>query len=156
MPDAECRAQGCCVKLGEKGAELIKAYEELRLEAYLPTPDDVPTIGWGHTRGVAMGDTCTREQAQIWFMEDIAWAVDCVNRAVKVPMTQPEFDALCSLCFNIGCPAFSGSTLVKLLNESDYDGASEQFRRWNKQNGKVLAGLTNRRAAEAALFEENA
>ena len=68
-------------------------------------------------------------------------------------MNQNEFDALCSLCFNIGCAAFGKSTLVKLLNAADYDGAAEQFRVWNKQNHKELAGLTRRRAAEEALFE---
>ena len=142
------------MKLGNKGAALIQSYEGLRLSAYMPTPDDVPTIGYGHTRGVAMGDICTQEMAEAWFLEDIAWAEDCVNRAVTVPMTQEEFDACVSLCFNIGCKAFSGSTLVKLLNASDYDGASLQFSRWNKQAGKELAGLTKRRAAEASLFEE--
>ena len=142
------------MKIGERGATLIKKYESCRLEAYLPTEHDVPTIGFGHTRGVAMGDTCTQEQADAWFLEDIAWVEDCVNRATTVGLMQNEFDALCSLCFNIGCNAFSGSTLVKLLNNSDYDGASAEFARWNKQNHQVLAGLTKRRQAEAQLFEE--
>lgn len=144
------------MKLGAAGTALIQSYEKCRLEAYMPTPDDVPTIGWGHTRGVAMGDTCTQEQADAWFLEDIAWVEECVNRAVTMPLTQPEFDSLCSLCFNIGCRAFSGSTLVRLLNNGDYDGAAEQFSHWNKQHGKELAGLTKRRAAEAELFEETA
>ena len=141
------------MKLGDKGAALIKSYETLQLSAYLPTPDDVPTIGWGHTRGVAMGDTCTLEQAEKWFAEDIAWAEDCVQRAVTAQLTQDEFDALVSLCFNIGCKAFSGSTLVKRLNDGDYDGAADQFGRWNKQAGKTLAGLTRRRNEERNLFE---
>lgn len=101
------------MKLGPAGENLIKSFEELRLDAYLPTPDDVPTIGWGHTRGVALGDTCDTDQAERWFVEDVAWAEDCVKRAVTVPLTQEEFDALVSLCFNIGCKHFSGSTLVK-------------------------------------------
>lgn len=140
------------MRLGEAGEALIKAYEELRLEAYLPTPDDVPTIGWGHTRGVAMGDTCTEAEAEAWFREDIAWAEDCVNRAVTEAVSQQEFDAMVSLCFNIGCRAFSGSTLVRLLNAGDHDGAKEQFARWNKQAGRELAGLTRRRREEAELF----
>ena len=142
------------MKLGTKGEALIKSRETLRLEAYMPTPEDKPTIGWGHTRGVAMGDTCTPEQAEAWFREDVAWAEDCVNRAVTAQVNQNEFDALVSLCFNIGCPRFSGSTLVKLLNSGDYDGARDQFQHWNLQNGKVLAGLTKRREEEAQLFEE--
>ncbi len=144
------------MKLGPQGAALIKSYEQCRLSAYLPTPEDVPTIGFGHTRAVDMGDTCTQEQADAWFLEDIAWVEDCVNRAVTAQLTQQEFDALCSLCFNIGCRAFSGATLVKLLNAGDYDGASQGILAWNKQHGKELAGLTARRHAEQKLFEENA
>ena len=142
------------MKIGSKGIALIQSYEKCELRAYKPTPDDVPTIGWGHTRNVAMGDTCNSEQADAWFSEDIAWVEDCVNRAVTSVLTQNEFDALCSLCFNIGCRAFSGSTLVKLLSADDFDGASEQFKVWNKQDHKELAGLTARRKAEQELFEE--
>ncbi|MEY4429588.1 MAG: hypothetical protein RLZZ182_2277 [Pseudomonadota bacterium] len=120
----------------------------------MPTPNDVPTIGWGKTRAVAMGDTCTQEQADAWFLEDVAWAEDCVNRAVTAQLLQNEFDALVSLCFNIGCKAFSGSTLVKDLNNGNFDAASKQFSVWNKQAGQVLAGLTRRREAEAELFEQ--
>lgn len=143
------------MKLGPEGAALIKEYEQCRLSAYMPTPDDVPTIGYGHTRGVAMGDTCTQDEADAWFIEDVAWAEDCVNRAVTSGLSQTEFDALVSLCFNIGCKAFTGSTLVRKLNESpaDFDAASKEFSRWNKQGGKVLNGLTRRRASEAELFD---
>lgn len=144
------------MKLGERGRALIQSYEKCRLEAYMPTPNDVPTLGWGHVRGVAMGDTCTQEQADAWFLEDIAWVEDCVNRAVTATLLQTEFDALASLCFNIGCRAFSNSTLVKELNAGDYDKASEQFLKWDKQRGQVLAGLTARRHAEQQLFEETA
>jgi lysozyme len=101
-----------------------------------------------------MGDTCTQEQADAWFLEDVAWAEDCVNRAVTAQLLQNEFDALVSLCFNIGCKAFSGSTLVKDLNNGNFDAASKQFSVWNKQAGQVLAGLTRRREAEAELFEQ--
>ena len=142
--------------LGPQGAALIKDYEKCRLSAYLPTSDDVPTLGWGHTKGVSMGDTCTQAQADAWFLEDVAWAEDCVNEAVKVELTQQQFDACVSLCFNIGCRGFKTSTLVRKLNEGDVAGASLQFLRWDKQRGKVLAGLTRRRMAEAKLFEQEA
>lgn len=142
------------MKLGPQGTALIQSYEQCRLAAYLPTAHDVPTIGYGHTRGVAMGDTCTQEQADAWFLEDVAWAEDCVNRSVGALLSQQEFDACVSLCFNIGCRAFSGSTLVKLLNADDFEGAAKQFPVWNKQNHVELAGLTRRRTAEAELFEK--
>lgn len=141
------------VNIGQKGLELIKSYEKCRLKAYLPTPADVPTIGWGKTSKVSMGDTCTQDQADAWFLEDIDWVEKCVNKAVAAQLTQNEFSALCSLCFNIGCKAFSGSTLVRLLNNGDFDGASAQFLRWDKQAGQVLDGLTRRRREEVVLFE---
>ena len=142
------------MKLGLRGTTLIQSFEQFRSVAYLPTPNDVPTIGWGRTKGVSMGATCTQEQADAWFLEDVKWAEDCVNRAVTVKIQQNEFDALCSLCFNIGCTNFGKSTLVKLLNQGDSEGAASQFLVWNKQDHKVLNGLTRRREAEKALFEE--
>lgn len=142
------------VKLGEAGKSLIQSYEKCELKAYLPTPDDVWTLGWGHTKLVSQGDTCTKEEADQWFLEDIKWVEDCVNKSVTAHINQNEFDALCSLCFNIGCTAFGKSTLVKLLNQADYDGAREQFKRWDKQKGQVVRGLTRRRASEAELFDK--
>ena len=144
------------MNLGDAGKALIQSFEKCWLEAYMPTPHDVPTIGWGHTRGVAMGDTCTQDQADAWFLEDVAWAEDCVNRAITQLLNQQEFDALVSLCFNIGCRAFSGSTLVKDLNALDFDSASAQFLAWDKQHGQVLAGLEKRRKAEQELFNSTA
>lgn len=145
------------MKLGERGAELIKSYEQCRLKAYLPTANDQLTIGWGHCGPEVTEHTVwTQEQADEAFLQDVERFERCVNKAVTVPLTQNEFDALVSLCFNIGCAAFSGSTLVRRLNNSDYDAASEQFARWNRQGAKVLDGLTRRRAAEAELFENTA
>ena len=142
------------MNLGPQGTALIKSFEKCSLSAYLPTPDDVPTIGYGHTREVSMGDTCTQAQADAWFLEDVAWAEECVNAHVTGVLTQNEFDACVSLCFNIGCAAFTGSTLLKLLNGHNFDSAALEFEKWNKQHGKVLAGLTRRREAEAKLFDQ--
>ena len=140
------------MKINSAGLELIKSFETLRLDAYMPTPDDAPTIGYGHTRAVAMGDTCTEEQADAWLLEDVAWAEDCVTRAVTAFLHENEHAACVSLCFNIGCKAFTDSTLVRLLNEGSFDEAEAQFARWNKQAGRELAGLTRRREAERELF----
>ena len=142
------------MKINAAGLALIKSFEGLRLEAYMPTPDDVPTLGYGHTKGVQMGDTCTEEQAEAWLRDDLAWAEECVERAVAKLLHENEHAALVSLCFNIGCKAFTDSTLVRLLNEGDFDAAEAQFKRWNKQAGKELAGLSRRRAAEAELFAQ--
>ena len=142
------------MKIGAAGLALIQSFETCRLQAYLPTPDDKWTCGWGHTGADVESTTLwTQERADAAFLADIAWVESCVNKSVTASVNQNEFDALCSLCFNIGCAAFGRSTLVRLLNEADYDGAAAQFARWNKQGSKELAGLTRRRAAEAALFD---
>lgn len=139
--------------LSANGANLIKTYEAFRPTTYLPTPRDVPTIGWGHTAGVKMGDTCTTQQAETFFQQDTASAVREINQHVTVPLNQNEFDALVSLCFNIGAANFQNSTLLAMLNNGQRrDLVAAQFSRWNKQAGRVLEGLTARRAKEAALF----
>ena len=140
------------MNIGPEGLALIKEFEGVRLEAYLDSVG-VPTIGYGHTKGVQMGDTCTEEEAEAWLREDLAWAEECVESAVTAFLHENEHAACVSLCFNIGCKAFTDSTLVRLINEGDFDGAGLQFHRWNKQAGKVLAGLTRRRAEESQLFE---
>lgn len=139
------------MKIGDAGLRIIRSYESLRLRAYLPTPDDVPTIGYGHTKGVKMGDTCSIEQAERWLREDCAEAETAVN-LVGVPLTQSQFDALVSFVFNVGVGAFKMSTLRRKLVAKDYMGAADEFPKWNKQAGKVLGGLVKRRASERELF----
>lgn len=131
---------------------LIKKWEALKLEAYLPTPNDKWTIGWGHTKTARPGMKITEERAEILFDSDVAWAVDAVNKLVKVPLTQNQFDALVSFVFNIGETNFRTSTLLRKLNAKDYEGAARELPRWNKQKGKVLKGLVRRRAEEMEIF----
>lgn len=139
------------MKLSPAGQRLIEQFEGRKNLAYLDG-GGVWTIGIGHTRGVRRGMTATNAQIDAWFAEDSAEAVAAVNNAVKVPLTQNQFDALVSLAFNIGAFAFSTSTLVRKLNTGDTTGAAVQFMRWNMDNGQVVAGLTNRREAEAGHF----
>ena len=139
--------------INDAALDLIKSFEQFRDKAYLPTPDDVPTIGYGHTGpDVRMGDTCTMEQATAWLLADTAGAAAEVERDVTVAISDDEFGALVALTFNIGKGAFRSSTLLRLLDAGDHQGAAQQFLRWNKQAGKELAGLDRRRAAEEALF----
>ena len=145
--------EGRHVKISQAGLDLIKSYEKCRLRAYLPTPNDVWTCGWGSTKGVTKDTVWTQEEADAAFLKVLEWVEECVNKAVTAQLTQNEYDALCSLCFNIGCTNFGKSTLVRLLNQGNYDAASLEFSRWDKQKGQVLAGLTRRRAEEARLFE---
>lgn len=139
------------MNLSEHGKAFIHDFESCRLKAYLDG-GGVWTIGWGHTKDVKKGDTCTLAQANAWYSEDTQEAVDAVNRLVKVPLTQNQFDALVSFTFNCGVEALATSTLLRKLNAKDYDGARDEFVKWNHDNGKVVAGLTRRRNAEANLF----
>src|SRR5712691_259206 len=145
------------MQISERGLELIKNHEKCRLTAYLPTRNDVLTIGWGHTGHDVQKDTVwTQQQADDALVVDLGAAENCVEKHVLAELTQFEFDALVSLVYNIGCWAFKGSTLLRLLNAGDYDGASAQFPAWNKQNHVELAELTRRRAEERELFEATA
>lgn len=139
------------MKTSEKGIALIKEFEGLRLEAY-KCQADVWTIGYGHTREVKPGDSITEETAERMLVDDVRVFELAVERALTIPVTQYQFDALVSLAFNIGANAFAGSTLVKKLNAGDMKGAADEFLRWNKAGGRVLNGLTRRREAERALF----
>lgn len=131
--------------------EIIKRYEGLRLEAYL-CPAGVWTIGYGHTRGVKPGDKCTKEQANDYLLDDLRDAENAVNVMVKSSLNQNQFDALVSFVYNLGSGNFKDSTLLRKLNERDYLGAANEFKRWNKAGGKVLNGLIKRRESEANLF----
>ena len=140
------------MKISEAGLDLIREHEGCRLEAYRDSVG-VLTLGYGHTRGVKAGDTCTPMQADEWLREDIHHAETCVDKCVSVPLTQGEFDALVSFAVNLGCGALRGSTLLRLVNDGRMDDAAEQFGRWNHAGGIELAGLTARRKAEQELFE---
>lgn len=140
----------------DAGLALIKAFEGLETAAY-PDPGnritgEPWTIGYGHTRGVRRGDTCTEEQATAWLREDLHAAEGAVRHLVDVPLAQGQFDALASFVFNCGATAFGNSTLLRLLNAGDVATAAGQFKRWNRGADGVLPGLVRRRAAERDLF----
>ena len=140
------------MQISKAGLDLIKQFEGLYLKAYR-CPAGVPTIGYGHTAGVAMGQTIAQQQADDYLRRDVRQFERAVARLVSVPLTQGQFDALVSFAFNLGEGALAQSTLLRLLNAGDYAGAAAQFERWNKAGGRVLPGLVRRRAAERALFE---
>lgn len=142
-------------KINEAGRDLIRSFESLRLEAY-PDPGtggDPWTIGYGHTGSdVHPGLVITKDRAEEILERDLAKFEQGVEMLVSVPLTDNQFSALVSFAFNVGVGKLSTSTLLTLLNGRDYAGAAEQFLRWNKASGKVLAGLTRRRKAERELF----
>jgi lysozyme len=126
---------------------VIAGYEGYSDDAYLDSAG-VPTIGYGTTLGVKMGDTITRETAEAYLLRDTGYAGDAVARCVKVPLYPHEYRAYVSLAYNIGGGAFCKSTLVRKLNSGDYAGACNELPRWVYAGGKRLRGLEIRRADE--------
>ncbi len=126
----------------------IVAHEGYKDEAYIPVAGDVPTIGFGTTEGVKLGDKTTPIKALQRAVEDINKFEGALKQCVTVPLYQYEYDAYISLSYNIGASAFCSSTLVKLLNEGQYADACKQILRWDKFKGQPLRGLTIRRQAE--------
>jgi lysozyme len=153
--------------------DMIKQWESLRLTAY-PDPIGVPSIGYGHTRGVSKTDianrrTITREEAEALLLEDLEEAVSILRNSVTVDLTPYQFGALVSFVYNVGggrkaSPGDPGkdgfvtlkngapSTMRRKLNEGDYAGAALEFNKWVYAGGKRLNGLVSRRAQEAAMF----
>jgi len=148
------------MKIGPEGLALVKdfegygrklpdgsctAYQE-RINGKL----DIPTIGYGCTRGVKMGMVWTQAEAEAKLLEELASHEARVVRLVTVELNQNQFDALVSFDYNTG--GLHKSTLLRKLNKGDYDGAAAEFKHWNKFGGKPAKGLIRRRAAELALF----
>ena len=143
--------------IGGGGLGLIKYYEGEVREVYLD-PVGIATVCVGHTGTVSTADIGRKYSEAVCeslLREDTGSAVRGVQQAVKVPVSQGQFDALVSLSFNIGNSAFRASTLVKHLNAGNCKAAAMQFSRWVNAKGRVLPGLVKRRAAERALFERD-
>lgn len=145
------------MKLSNQGIKDLIASEGSRLKAY-QDQGGVWTIGVGHTSAagapkVVKGMTITKAEEEEILSRDIAKFEGYVNKLVKVPLNQNQFDALVELTYNIGSGALSGSTLLRKLNAGNYSGAAEQFLVWNKVSGKTNQGLVNRRAREKKKFE---
>ena len=130
---------------------MLKSFEGLRLRAYQDSVG-VWTIGYGTTSGVRPGQVITEAQAEAFLKRDLDRFEAAVEDLVTVPLNDDQFSALVSFVYNVGEGALASSTLLRLLNRRDYQGAAEQFLRWNKAGGAELAGLTRRRRAERALF----
>ena len=139
------------MKTSNTGLKLIKSHEGLRLAAYL-CPANVWTIGYGHTGTAKPGMVITEQQAEELLKKDLTHAENVVN-SENLNINQNMFDALISFVFNVGSGNFKSSTLLKRIkaNPRDQD-ITYQFSRWNKGGGKVLPGLTRRRAEEARLY----
>lgn len=152
-------AAGSAIATGvERVTDLFDSTLQLikRFEGFSPTPyPDAQgySIGYGHF--ILPGEAyqyLTEPEAYELLRSDARKFADTVKRTVTVELSQNQFDALVSLAYNIGASAFANSTLVKLLNAGDYDGAAAQFARWNKSQGAVLPALVARRETERQMF----
>ncbi len=148
------------MKVSNTGLSLIKSFEGLMLNPYLCSAGK-PTIGWGSTyypdgKKVTLQDKEITEEKAFEILEYIANKDfgSNINKVVKVPLNQNQFDALVSFAYNIGNGNFNSSTLLRWLNQGNYKEASMQLLRWDKSKGIVLNGLTKRRKAEKALFDK--
>ena len=140
------------MKVSDKGLALIKEFEGCKLTAYQDIVG-VWTIGYGHTKAVMRGMVITQAQADELLARDVDEHAAGVYKALQVKLEQHQFDAVASLAFNVGVNAVRNSTLIKMINRGDAKLSASQFDRWNKAGGKVLSGLTRRRAAERKMYE---
>lgn len=130
----------------------LKKIEGFRAYAYIPVPGDKPTIGYGFTSRVKLGDKMSVAQADSRLLEELEIYEKGVYEACTLTPNQNQFDAMTLLAFNIGVPRFAKSTVLKAHNRGDQQAAARAFSLWNKAGGVVYLGLTRRRALEAALY----
>jgi lysozyme len=156
------------MKMSANGLNLLEQWEGFKLKVYKDSAG-LPTIGVGHlltkselTSGkiVIKGVTIkyagglTNQQVIDLLAQDVAPVGQVVTKAVTVPLTQNQFDALVSFAFNVGNAAFTGSTLLKVLNQKQYKEVPTQLLRWTRSGGKVVPGLVNRRENEIKLWNK--
>ncbi len=140
------------MNISQEGLSLIKKFEGCELEAY-KCAAGVLTIGYGSTKDVKQGDTLTQEEADALLLHEMNEYEGYVKDSVTVDLDQNQFDALVSWVFNLGPSNLKASTMLKVLNNKEFEEVPSQIKRWNKAGGKVLQGLIRRREAEALLFE---
>jgi lysozyme len=140
------------MNISEEGLSLIKKFEGCELEAYRCSAN-VLTIGYGHTKGVEENQEITQEEAEEMLASELGEYEGYINDMVECDLEQHQFDALVAWVYNLGPTNLGSSTMLKRLNANDLDDVPAQIRRWNKAGGKVLAGLTRRREAEALMFQ---
>ncbi|EFU9021504.1 lysozyme [Salmonella enterica] len=143
------------MKISDSGLAALKREEGCRLTAY-PDSRGVWTIGTGHTGkvdGVAVhkGMTITQDTADRLLRDDLSWVEHCIAERVTVVLNQNQYDALCSLIFNIGASAFISSTVRRQLNAGNYTAAADAFLKWSRAGSNPTI-LAPRRGRERAMF----
>jgi lysozyme len=139
------------MKISAEGKALIKKFEGCKLDSYRCSAN-VATIGYGHTKDVIDGDSCTQDEAGQMLADDLAEFEGYVDKLVTVDLEQNQFDALVAWTFNLGPTNLKSSTMLKELNAGNYAKVPSEMKRWNKAGGKTLDGLIRRREAESLLW----
>ena len=143
------------MQTSDNGIKALEGREGFRGKAYKDTAG-IWTYGFGTIKvnGVPVkeGDIISLQTAEACMRSDIKWAEGAVNKLVKVPLTQNQFDALVSFTYNLGSSALEHSTLLRYLNAGKYKDAASQLLAWVYSGGKVTPGLVNRRKSEYSQF----
>lgn len=141
------------MKISDAGIRAIQDFEGFSRDRYADSAG-LPTIGYGHLirPHENIPERITQAYATVLLRQDLNVAEACVNRLVRVELTQQQYDALVSFTFNLGCGALSKSTLLKRLNAGDHHAAAREFLKWVYAGGRKVEGLMNRRVAERAMF----
>ena len=140
------------MKISEDGLELIKKFEGCETTAYQDSVG-VWTIGFGHTKGVEEGQTCSIEDAESMLADEMDEYEGYINDMVKVDLQQHEFDALVAWVYNLGPTNLGESTMLKVLNGGQFDRVPDEMNRWTRAGGEILEGLVRRRQAESLMFQ---
>lgn len=136
------------------GVAGIALHEGTVKRVYLD-PVAIPTVCVGHTATVTradLGRTFSDAQCADLLKQDLHASEQAVKRAVRVPITQVQYDVLVSFTFNVGAANFNKSTLLRKINAGDCQGAVSEFHKWVYARGQKLPGLVKRRAAEASGY----
>ena len=140
------------MKISEDGLELIKKFEGCETSAYQDSVG-VWTIGFGHTKGVEEGQTCSIEDAESMLTDEMDEYDGYINNMVKVDLQQHEFDSLVAWVYNLGPTNLNESTMLKVLNGGQFDRVPDEMNRWTRAGGEILEGLVRRRQAESLMFQ---
>lgn len=141
------------MNISDTGLSLIKTFEGFRTHVY-PDTAGHPTIGYGHELhpGESFPNGVTDVEATELLRGDVSYAEHAVNTLVTVPVKQGQFDALVDFAYNLGAGTFRHSTLLRLLNQKQYEQAANQFEEWDRAGGVVSPGILRRREAEWRMF----
>ena len=151
MIQPRTRTSIAALALSASALVALVTHESYTDKAVIPVKGDVPTIGFGTTEGVRMGDHITPPQALARSLASVEKFEGAIKNCVKVPLYQYEYDAAVSFSYNVGPSAFCKSTMVKKWNAGDYAGGCNELAKWVYVGGRRVQGLANRREAERKL-----